>query len=84
MAELKCRIGTKILKKGKTNKTNEKTFEQNTKRKSQMLPKHPLTLKMHQHGKHLHPKPPTKWMKRKNENKKSPPKILILSIGQQN
>jgi hypothetical protein len=62
----KCRVGIKNPKEGKNNKANGKAFGRNTKIKFQMLPKHPLTPKVHQHGKHLHPKPPTKRMKRKN------------------
>lgn len=48
---------------------------------SQMLPQHPLTLRMHQHGEHSHPKPLTKRMRKNNQSQKEP-KILMSSIVQ--
>jgi hypothetical protein len=56
------------MKEGGNNKIDKKAYEQNTKKRSQMLSKHPLTLGAHQHDEHLHPKPFAKMMKRRNHN----------------
>ncbi len=56
------------LKKGGRGKVKRKVFEQNTKRRSQMLHGHPLTSKAYQHDEHLHPKPLIKNMRKRNQN----------------
>jgi hypothetical protein len=56
----------KIQKEGGRGRINSKDFEKNTKKGSRMLHGHPLTLGMHQHDKHFHPKPSIKNMKRRN------------------
>jgi hypothetical protein len=53
-------LSSKNVKEGGSNEIDKKAFEQNTKGRSQMLPRHPQTLGMHQHDKHPHLKPLTK------------------------
>ncbi len=60
----------KVGKKWKEQEGQKYLSKHNTKRKFQMLPKHPLILKVQQHGKHPHPKSPTKKMKKRNQSQR--------------